>query len=306
MRALAPAFILAFTFALIPGSVAADEFGAWAPAVSVEVSPGADDSLNTAALEGCPSVSPDGLSLFFASNRAGGFGGLDIYVSHRAKRNDAWGAPVNAGLVINTAGDEFCPTPLRDGTTLLFVSTRQDLTVHCGGSDIYRTTNDAGTWTTPVNLGCDVNSTADEASPFLVGANGPAELYFSSTRSGASHIYVAQRVEGWDFTTPELVAGVNSTASDARPNVRHDGLEMCFDSTRSGGFGASDIYMSSRATTSDAWSTPVNAGSNVNSAAGEARCSLSWSATAMYFGSTRAGGEGSFDLYVTTRSELDD
>jgi hypothetical protein len=56
----------------------------------------------------------DGLSFYFASNRSGGFGGLDIYVSRRAHKHDAWGAPVNVGPAINTAGDEFCPTPLRD------------------------------------------------------------------------------------------------------------------------------------------------------------------------------------------------
>ena len=305
------ALVLACMVALVPVNVAADEaldaqFGPWQPAASIDVWPGADASINTAALEGCPSVSPDGLSLYFASNRAGGFGGLDIYVSHRARRHDPWGAPVNLGSAINTAGDEFCPTPLRDRLTLLFVSTRQDLATHCGGSDIYRSTVVEGAWTTPVNLGCSLNSAADEASPFLVREGAGLRLYFSSARSGAAHIYSAGMVDPWQFEDPALVAVINSGASDARPNVRHDGLEMCFDSTRPGGSGMSDIYLSTRASTADAWGTPVNAGANVNSAAVDARCSLTWNATAMYFGSTRAGGKGSSDLYATRRAPLDD
>ena len=96
-------------------------FGPWSRRRTFETV-GGDDNLNTAALEGCPSISRDGLRLFFASNRAGGYGGLDIYISARASVEDPWGAPVNAGAPINTSGDEFCPTPRRDGHGLLFVS----------------------------------------------------------------------------------------------------------------------------------------------------------------------------------------
>ena len=298
------------TLALLPISASADgdvpeQFGPWQAAVSIDVWPGADPTVNTPALEGCPSLSPDGLSLYFASNRVGGFGGLDLYVSQRAKKHDPWGPAVNLGPTINTAGDEFCPTPLRDRHTLLFVSTRQDLATHCGGSDIYRSTlDDGGIWSTPVNLGCSINSSADEASPSLVGGGDSRDLYFSSTRSGSSHVYFAHQLGDSDFGPVSLVPGVNSAASDSRPNVRHDGLEMCFDSNRPGGLGLSDIYLTSRATPSDPWGTPVNAGANVNSGAVDARCSLSWDATTMYFGSTRPGGRGSSDLYVTTRAEV--
>jgi len=86
--------------------------------------------------------------------------------------------------------------------------------------------------------------------------------------------------------------------------VRRDGLEIFFDSNRPGGVGGLDIWTATRASTSDPWSTPTNPGSNVNSAANDLRASLSWDATTLYFGSTRAGGEGSQDLYVTTRPKL--
>ena len=69
-----------------------------------------------------------------ASNRPGGRGGLDIWAAHRDSADDPFDAPVNLGPPINTAADEFCPTPLINGKTLLFVSTKAG---GCGGSDIY-------------------------------------------------------------------------------------------------------------------------------------------------------------------------
>ena len=90
-------------------------------------------------------------------------------------------------------------------------------------------------------------------------------------------------------------------ADDNRPNVRRDGLEIFFDSDRSGGIGGLDLWAATRASTSEPWSTPVNLGSDVNSVANDLRASLSWDATALYFGSNRAGSEGNQDLYITTR-----
>lgn len=290
------ALILAVAVAATVAAVAnAMNFGPWQPAQNLEAV-GGDDNLNTAALEGCPSISRDGLRLFFASNRAGGYGGLDIYISTRASVDDPWGAPVNAGAPINTSGDEFCPTPRRDGHGLLFVSTRAG---GCGGSDIYSTRwHPLHGWAEPVNLGCDVNSAADEASPFPVGD----EFYFSSTRSGTSKIYVAPIGDDGSIGEPVLAPGLNSSASDARPNLRRDGLEIFFDSTRAGGCGGADLWTSTRVSTSDPWTTPTDLGCDVNSSANDLRASLSWDGTHLYFGSNRSGGEGNLDLYVTTRA----
>jgi Tol biopolymer transport system component len=281
----------------VAGTVAAAanamDFGPWQPPQSLEVV-GADANLNTAALEGCPSISRDGRRLFFASNRAGGYGGLDIYIATRASVDYPWGAPVNAGEPINTNGDEFCPTPRRDGHRLLFVSTRAG---GCGGSDMYATRRDPRDgWAQPVNLGCGVNSAADEASPFPVGD----EFYFSSTRSGTSKIYVAPIDDG-SIGEPVLAPGLSSAASDARPNLRHDGREIFFDSTRDGGCGGADLWTSTRASTSDPWTTPTDLGCDVNSSANDLRASVSWDGTDLYFGSNRSGGEGNLDLYVATR-----
>ena len=98
--------------------------------------------------------------------------------------------------------------------------------------------------------------------------------------------------------------GANSAAEDGQPNVRRDGLELFFFSTRPGTLGMADLYSATRSSGSDPWSTPVKLGPDVNSAAAETRPSLSWDGTTLYFGSTKPGGEGSSDHYVTTRERL--
>ena len=111
-------------------------------------------------------------------------------------------------------------------------------------------------------------------------------------------------VDGESFGAPVLVPGLNTAANDLRPNLRRDGLEIFFDSNRSGGIGGIDLWTATRASTSDPWSAPVNLGADVNSTANDLRASLSWDGKTLYFGSTRAGGEGSQDIYLTTRAKV--
>ncbi|HUF27838.1 MAG TPA: hypothetical protein VMM18_12760 [Gemmatimonadaceae bacterium] len=112
------------------------------------------------------------------------------------------------------------------------------------------------------------------------------------------------RWHGGRYGRAELVPGVNGPFEDAEPNVRSDGLEIFFFSTRPGTLGGVDIYSSSRARTSHTWSAPVNLGPNVNSASPDTRPSISWDGLTLHFGSPRPGGEGSSDIYVTTRQRL--
>ncbi len=272
--------------------------GSWSSAVSAESIPGTHAALNSAALDGCPFVAQRGDILYFASGRAGGAGGLDIWYSLRGD-DGAWGAPINF-VAVNSAADELCPAAHRNGRTFLFVSTRAG---GCGGADIYMTRlHETKGWSTPVNLGCSINSAASEASPSLTDT----EMYFSSARSGGpggSDIYVSA-FDGSSFGAAALAVGLNTTFDDSRPNLRRDGLELFFDSNRPGGIGGLDIWTATRTNVSDPWSPPTVLGGNVNSAANDLRPSLSWDATTLYFGSNRAGGEGNQDLYVTTRAKL--
>jgi WD40 repeat protein len=206
--------------------------------------------LNTPALDGCPILSPDGLSLYLASDRPGGLGKLDIWVARRASRSAPFGAPVNLGAPVNSPEDDFCPSPMA-GNCFLFVSTRAG---GCGSADIYltRPVGEHGWWQ-PLHLGCHVNSPGQEASPYLLThkESGRALLYFSSNRPGGfaadpdprapdADLYVSQ-LTLFGFGPARLVPGLNSERNDARPNLRPDGLEIVFDSDRPGTLGGQDI-----------------------------------------------------------------
>jgi hypothetical protein len=291
----------------------AGDFTAWFPAVRVEAT-GAHPDFNGPALDGCPFISRDGRTFYMASTRPGGLGGIDIWVSTRASERDPWGAPVNVGAPVNSPANDFCPTISRDGHRFYFVSNRPG---GCGGDDIYTTRLRPDGWDPVANVGCEVNSAANEASPFPLPERGTGPvLYFSSNRPGGltaeapgatagdADLYRSES-HGGAFGAAELVPGANSAAEDGQPNVRRDGLELFFFSTRSGTLGMADIYSATRERTSNPWSTPVNLGPNVNSANGaETRPSLSWDGTVLYFGSTRPGGEGMADHYVTTRERI--
>ena len=288
----------------------APTYSEWSLASDIELAPpGAHPNFNLpAVLDGCPFIGPDDKTFFIASNRPGGRGALDIWVSTRAAVDEAWGEPVNVGEPVNSASDDFCPTIARDMHTFYFASRRQvgvQGVDWCGGADLYVSRRrDDGSFEPPRNLGCDVNSAADEFGPFPVEerASGPV-LYFSSTRPGygtGGNLYRSES-HGGVFGAADLVPGVNSMVDDGQPNLNRDGLELYFYSARTdlpGAQGGNDIYVATRSAASEPWSTPINLGPDVNSAASETRPSLSWDGTALYFGSTRAG---SSDIYVTTR-----
>jgi len=286
-------------------------FSDWSPATRVEAQPGTPDSFNGPALDGCPFISRDERTFYMASNRPGGLGGIDIWIARRDKSDDPWGAPENLGAPVNSSANDFCPTIDRNDHTLLFVSNRAG---GCGGADIYLTRHRPDGWDAPRNVGCDVNSAADEASPSAFPEPGKGKvLYFSSVRPGGfapdapgaaigdSDLYVSERHDGV-YGTPGLVPGVNTAFEDGQPNVRRDGREIFFFSNRPGTLGMADIYAATRGSAFDPWSEPFNLGPDVNSANGaETRPSLSWDGNTLYFGSTRPGGDGSADHYVTTR-----
>ena len=289
-------------------------FTEWSPAVSAEAVWGTDETFNTPFQDGCPAPSKDGLSIYMASNRPGGHGGLDIWVATRESADDPFGPPMNLGAPVNTPADEFCPTPLTNGRELLFVSTKPG---GCGGSDMYSARHHRRDgWKEPQHLGCLVNSPADEASPAVVqDEDGQQALYFSSTRAGGysgeapgtitgdSDIYVSFGDAAGGLSAPMLALGLNTEFQDARPHVRRDGREIVFDSNRPGGIGGLDIWSATREQTSDAWLLPENLGPAINSAGNETRPFLSFGATTLYFGTNRGGVEGAADIFVAWRAK---
>jgi hypothetical protein len=287
-------------------SAQALEFSPWATAVNAESVLGTSAELNSDAQDGCPIQSPDRLSLYMASTRPGGHGGIDIWVAQRDSKDAPWGAPENLPEPINSTADDFCPTPIRGGG-LFFVSRRVTPGVTCGMGDIYLTRLNPGTgWEDPRHLGCESeggpNTPLDEQGPSYVKTGGPT-LYFSS----GPDIYRSERHGSGRFGPPEPVAELNTAAMDIQPNVRHDGREIVFASNRGGAtaFGGQDIWTATREGPNGPWSAPVNIGVAVNTAANETRPSLSWDGTTLYFG--RAPGlPVTADIFVSTRERLGD
>ncbi len=135
-------------------------------------------TINTPAYEGQPSLSPDNRELYFVSDRAGGYGGMDIWISRFD--NGLWQLPVNAGPSINTAGNETTPFIAVDNRTLFFAS---DGWPGMGGSDIFMSKRiNEHTWDKARNMGYPINSACDEKSEYVT-MDG-SKMYFGSDRKG--------------------------------------------------------------------------------------------------------------------------
>ena len=289
-------------------AASAMHFSPWGTATKIDEIPGWSSELNTPFLDGCPIQAPDGLSLYMASNRPGGRGLLDIWVARRESRDAPFGAPENLGEPVNSAADDFCPTPVRGGG-LFFVS-REALPGSCGLGDIYFTRfNRNHGWSEPARLACapaGPNSPLDEQGPSYFEADGDAFLYYSrSSTSVPGDIYVSRRLADGSFGPASPVASLNSPSNDIQPNVRKDGREIVFSSNHAypGALGGQDIYTATREHVSDPWSVPVNLGGAVNTTAAESRPSLNWHADMLLFGRA-PGPEGMSDIYLSTREKV--
>ncbi len=134
--------------------------------------------VNSRFLESTASITPDRKTLYFASNRPDGLGGMDIYKSER-QPDGSWGKAENLGPQINTPYNDDAPFIHPDSKTLFFTSDGHNT---MGGTDIFKTYNVGGKWRTPENLGYPINTPTND-NYFTLTANGKTG-YFSSERKG--------------------------------------------------------------------------------------------------------------------------
>lgn len=311
MNALKRVLVVAVVIGAASGTALAagpgPHFGPWNTAQKIDEINGNDPDLNTSSQDGCPIQSPDGLKLYIATNRPGGMGGLDIWMASRESKESSWGAAVDLPAPINSASDDFCPTPVgKDG--LFFVSRRVIDGVTCGMGDIYFARRDrTGSWSDPHHFACapeGPNSGLDEQGP----SYAKGHLYFSSSSTTVpGDLYVSRKNGPLSFGAATPIAELNDgMANDIQPNVRKDGREVVFSSNRGGGLGGQDIWSATRADANAPWGAAVNLGSGVNTSLGETRPSLSRDALQLLFGragpaGTGEGGTGLADVYVSTR-----
>src|SRR4029079_383348 len=122
--------------------------------------------------------------------------------------------------------------------------------------------------------GSGPNFAGGEFSPSVVETDEGTLLYFSSPGADGGtdqDLYVSVMGRDGSFGPATMVSELSTAANDQMPNVSRDGLEIVFASDRPGGAGGFDIWTASRSSTSEPFSTPVNLGANVNTAAGETR-----------------------------------
>lgn len=170
------------------GDIYTSEFkhGKWGPITPLDSNINNPDSWDVQ-----PSVTSDGKTLYFVSDRPGGFGGYDIYVSHKDDKGH-WSKAENLGPTINTKGNEKTPFIHTDSQTLYFSSNGRP---GMGGYDIYYSKlKDDGTWTEPKNIGYPINTRYDDVG-FFVSTDGHYGYFASNQLKGPG---------GWDIFSFEL------------------------------------------------------------------------------------------------------
>jgi Tol biopolymer transport system component len=193
-------------------------------------------TVNSAAFDGRPSISFDGLSMFFSSTRAGGLGDRDIYIATRANTNDNFGTPVSLGNGVNSIHFETGPSISADGLTLFFQSDRPG-GHSLNGIDIYTATRSSTSvpFQAVANLGPTINGGYGAGNP-SISADGLSLFFFSSADGATSDLYVSTRasVNGVWGAPVNLGPNANSPFDEESPDVAWDGKSIVFVSYRDG------------------------------------------------------------------------
>jgi Tol biopolymer transport system component len=200
-------------------------------------------TVNSSYSDAHPSISADGLMLFFHSNRSGGYGGNDLWITTRASISDSWDTAENLGPTVNSTAADSYPGVSGDGLSLFFDSTRPD---GYGQYDILVSTRETihRKWGRPVNLGPTVNSSTLDGVP-CISVDGRT-LFFTSYRAGGHgdlDIWVTRGETNGTWAEPvNLGPTVNSSHLDGAPSISADGSTLFFTSGRPGGYGSWDLW----------------------------------------------------------------
>lgn len=180
-------------------------------------------NINTRSWEGSASLSGDGKTLYFSSDRPGGFGKRDIYKS-TLQADGTWGKAENLGATINTKYDDDAPFIHPDGKTFYFSSKGHKST---GAFDIYKSLLEDSKWTKPENLGAPINTPGDDIY-YVVNANGERGYYSSGKEGGfgLQDIYViSPGIVGAKPVLALITGHVNSDGKPAKATITIDNVE---------------------------------------------------------------------------------
>nr|WKN37168.1 OmpA family protein [Tunicatimonas sp. TK19036] len=185
----------------------------WTPPIPL------NQNINSPYRELSVSVNQDGTELYFSSNRPGGYGGFDIYVSKKDRRGQ-WAEPVNMGPKINTKEDEDAPFIHPKGDMLYFSSTGH---LGMGGYDIFRSKLYEGKWSTPINMGYPINTAQDDIY-FVIAENNTFGYYATAREDGlgGNDIYAIEMdKKDYQPASPKPIAKTKKTAPAKEKNVAY-------------------------------------------------------------------------------------
>jgi len=265
-----------------------------------------------------PFIAPDGLSLYFASWRPGGYGDADIWVvtKQTSERNPEgyWGPPMNLGALVNSEHREMGPSITTDGLTLVFFSDRPD---GLGDGDIWVATRPSkdDPWGEPVNLGSPINSDNPEFCP-CISPDG-CSLYFSKIGYLSptnpdifygGEIYMTTRVtreSPWETPVKLEVMPSRQGSGNWGASISSDGLALFFYSDYADVSLLPDIWLATRTHNDDGWGTPIRLGPEINTQNGEQKPSISTDGSTLYWCCGRAN-LNTWDLWQSTISPIVD
>lgn len=281
--------------------------------------------VNTKFLDYAPTVSADGKTLYFVSNRPGSrinpkFGkpSHDFWATKKNDRLDTiFFKPYNIDTTtqllyqgVNTLENEGVASIAADGQTLYFTAcSRPD---GLGDCDIYKTTIEGDRWSRPYNLGPNVNSKYFDAQPSI--APDQSRLYFISTRPGPNSDGNNEKWDNmdiwysdWDPVNEEWLKAknltdINTPLQDAAPFIAADNQTLFFSSKgHAPNFGGLDFYVTRFDPITNTWSKPENLGEPLNTPQDDQFITLPAAGDVLYFSSRRKdipGFQGDFDLFM--------
>ena len=255
-------------------------------------------TVNSSSNDLCPALTGDGLTLLFGSNRPGGIGAGDVWISTRDSISDPFSEPVNLGPTINSSSSrDSHPAISFDGLTLAFSSDRPG---GQGQLDLWMSTRKSMSepFGEPVNLGPTVNSRQRDETPTL-SADG-LTLLFRSDRHKFNNfdLWMAVRTsESALFSKPvPLGAAINTGSWEGYPTLSSDGLLLIFSRVRSE--ANYDLWMSTRESLSDTFGKAITLGPTINMSSSEMSSALTSDDKTLLFASNRPGGQGEFDIWM--------
>lgn len=258
--------------------------------------------VNTPDLEYAPTITADGRTLYFVSNRPGGVGGHDFWLTTKAERLDTiFTPPVNLGKPINTELNEGVASIAADGQTIFFTGcNRPD---GLGDCDLYEAELDGTEWKNVRNVS-EINSPYWDSQP-SISSDGKT-LYFVSNRPGAmggdddADIYVTTLGGDGRWTAPKnLGAPINTTEKEDSPFIIAGSGALYFSSAGHGGEGGLDFFVAKRQA-DGSWGTPENLGEPYNTSKDERFITLPAAGDIIYFSSERRDmpNAGKLDIFM--------